>query len=49
MKKMSRKERMFLVKRVIKDNQIPAQVAEDEIGKVRSWAYKWLERFQKKE
>jgi putative transposase len=41
------KERMFLVKRVIKDNQIPAQVVEDEIGKVRSWAYKWLERFQK--
>jgi putative transposase len=39
------KERMFLVKRVA-DGQIPSHVAA-EIGKVRSWSYKWLERFEK--
>ncbi len=38
---------MFLAKRVLVDGQIPAQVAESELGKVRSWAYKWLDRFEK--
>lgn len=41
------KDRMFLIKRVIHDNQIPAHVAESELGRPRSWAYKWLDRYQK--
>lgn len=41
------KDRMFLIKRVIHDGKIPAQVAESELGRPRSWAYKWLERYQK--
>ncbi len=39
------KDRMFLVKCVTVDKQIPSHVAE-QIGKVRSWAYKWLERYE---
>ncbi|MGI0069707.1 MAG: helix-turn-helix domain-containing protein [Nitrosopumilaceae archaeon] len=39
------KDRMFLVKRVMADGEIPSHVAE-QIGKVRSWSYKWLERFE---
>ncbi|MGI0061045.1 MAG: helix-turn-helix domain-containing protein [Nitrosotalea sp.] len=41
------KDRMFLAKRVLVDGHVPAQVAESELGKVRSWAYKWLDRFEK--
>ena len=39
------KDRMLLVKRVTVDKQIPSHVAE-RIGRVRSWAYKWLERYK---
>jgi len=41
------KDRMFLVKRVLVDGQVPARVAESELGRPRSWAYKWLDRFKK--
>ncbi len=39
------KDRMFLVKCVTIDKQIPSQVAK-QVGRVRSWAYKWLERYE---
>ncbi len=39
------KDKMFLVKCVTVNKQIPSHVAE-QIGKVRSWAYKWLERYE---
>ncbi len=42
------KDRMFLVKCVTVDKQIPSHVAE-QICKVRSWAYKWLERYEQEE
>jgi len=38
------KERLFLIKQVLPDNQIASHVAKS-LGRVRSWAYKWLERF----
>lgn len=38
------KERLFLIKQVLLDNQIASHVAKS-LGRVRSWAYKWLERF----
>lgn len=41
------KDRIFLVKRVAVDGQIPAHVAESELGRPRSWAYKWPDRFEK--
>jgi len=40
------KERLFLIKQVLFDNQIASHVAKS-LGRVRSWAYKWLERFKK--
>jgi len=39
------KDRMFLVKCVTIDKQIPSHIAK-QIGKVRSWSYKWLERYE---
>jgi putative transposase len=41
------KERILLVKRVRYDKQEAANTAEIEIGKTRTWAYKWLHRFDK--
>lgn len=41
------KDRLFLVKRVIQDSQVAAQVAESELERPRSWAYKWLDRFKR--
>jgi len=38
------KERLFLIKQVLLDNQIASHVAK-QLGRVRSWAYKWLDRF----
>jgi len=38
------KERLFLIKQVLLDNQIASHVAKS-LGRVRSWAYKWLKRF----
>ena len=38
------KERLFLIKQVFLDKQIASHVAHS-LGRVRSWAYKWLERF----
>ncbi len=38
------KERLFLIKQVLLDKQIASHVARN-LGRVRSWAYKWLERF----
>lgn len=40
------KERLFLIKQVLLDKQIASHVARN-LGRVRSWAYKWLERFAK--
>jgi len=40
------KERLFLIKQVLLDNQIASHVAKS-LGRVRSWAYKWLKRFVK--
>ena len=42
------KERILLVKRVRYDKQETANTAETELGKTRTWAYKWLHRFDKK-
>lgn len=39
------KERLFLVKQVIIEKQIPSHVAT-QLGRVRAWAYKWLKRFR---
>ncbi len=39
------KERMLLVKRVRIDGAVPARVAT-ELGRPRSWAYKWLGRYE---
>ncbi len=39
------KDGMLLVKCVTVNKQIPTHVAE-QIGKVRSWAYKWPERYE---
>ena len=41
------KERILLVKRVRYDKQEAANTAETELGKTRTWAYKWLHRFDK--
>ena len=41
------KERILLVKRVRYDKQEAANTAEIERGKTRTWAYKWLHRFDK--
>ena len=41
------KERILLVKRVRYDKQEAASAAETELGKTRTWAYKWLYRFDK--
>ena len=41
------KERILLVKRVRYDKQEAASAAETELGKTRTWAYKWLHRFDK--
>ena len=41
------KERILLVKRVRYDKQEAANIAEIELGKTRTWAYKWLHRFDK--
>ena len=41
------KERILLVKRVKYDKQEAATTAETELGKTRTWAYKWLHRFDK--
>jgi len=38
------KERLFLIKQVLLDCQIASHVAKS-LGRVRSWAYKWLDRF----
>ena len=38
------KERLFLIKQVFLDKQIASHVAHS-LGRVRSWAYKWIERF----
>jgi putative transposase len=38
------KERLFLIKQVLLDKQIASHVAKS-LGRVRSWAYKWIERF----
>ncbi len=38
------KERLFLIKQVLLDKQIASHVAHS-LGRVRSWAYKWLDRF----
>lgn len=40
------KERLFLVKQVLVDNQIASHVAK-HLGRVRAWAYKWLYRYKK--
>ena len=39
------KERLFLIKQVLLDNHIASHVAKS-LGRVRSWAYKWLDRFK---
>ena len=41
------KERILLVKRVRYDKQEAANTAETELNKTRTWAYKWLHRFDK--
>jgi putative transposase len=41
------KERILLVKRVRYGKQEAAITAEIELGKTRTWAYKWLHRFDK--
>jgi putative transposase len=41
------KERILLVKRVRYDKQEAANTAETELGKTRTWAYKWLHRFDR--
>ena len=41
------KERILLVKRFRYDKQRAANTAEIELGKTRTWTYKWLHRFDK--
>ncbi len=41
------KERILLVRRVRYDKHEAASVAENELNKTRTWAYKWLHRFDK--
>ena len=41
------KERILLVKHVRYDKQEAANTAEIELGKTRTWTYKWLHRFDK--
>lgn len=43
-KNVNVKERLFLIKQVLLDKQIASHVAKS-LGRVRSWAYKWLGRF----
>ncbi len=38
------KERLFLIKQVVLDKKIASHVAKS-LGRVRSWAYKWIKRF----
>ena len=40
------KERLFLIKQVMLDNHIASHVAKS-LGRVRSWAYKWIQRFNR--
>ncbi len=42
------KERLFLIKQVLLDKQIASHVAKS-LRRVRSWAYKWLDRFKEGE
>lgn len=42
------KERILLVTRVRYDKNEAASVAENELNKTRTWAYKWLHRFDKR-
>jgi len=39
------KERLLLAKQVFFDGQVASHVAKS-MGHVRSWAYKWLDRFK---
>ncbi len=39
------KERILLVRRVRFDKNEAASIAENELSKTRTWAYKWLHRF----
>jgi transposase len=41
------KERILLVKCVRHDKQKATNTAETELGKTRTWAYKWLHRFDR--
>jgi transposase len=41
------KERILLVKRVRYSKQEAVIIAETDLGKTRTWAYKWLHRFDK--
>jgi transposase len=41
------KERILLVKRVRYDKNEASSVAEIELNKTRTWAYKWLYRFDR--
>lgn len=41
------KERILLVKRVRYDKNEASSVAEIELNKTRTWAYKWLHRFDR--
>jgi putative transposase len=41
------KERILLVKRVRYDKQEAANTTEIELDKTRTWAYKWLHRFDR--
>ncbi|MER5175327.1 MAG: helix-turn-helix domain-containing protein [Candidatus Nitrosocosmicus sp.] len=42
------KERILLVRRVRFDSQEASKVAERELHRSRWWAYKWLDRFDKR-
>ena len=42
------KERILLVRRVRIDGQEASKIAERELHKSRWWAYKWLNRFDKR-
>ena len=42
------KERVLLVRRVRIDGQEASKVAERELHRSRWWAYKWLDRFDKR-
>lgn len=43
------KERILLLRRVRYDKNEAASVAENELNKTRTWAYKWLHRFDKED